>query len=395
MSEQNKSKYRRDANEKKSKYIRDKNEKQYSSKYIRTDEEKEAYKERKNKKNEKPLSAKSRYEMYLERERLRNIAIEGEAFDAEDTLASEVEAPAVEEASVIPEEPAVELEAEETQEREYVRAKGTSTDIFNTRKANVQDEMNYRHAEKQEDKKLEKALFVRLGWTAVLLVLAIILQLPAFRFRVPFTPKFLTVDISLFPSMFAAIAYGPVTGVIISVIKNAIFVVLTPSSIGTAASNVILDTIFLVLSSIIYSRGMFSQKRYEKNIKDLKAKGQLKDNRRSRVFIGGLVASVVAALAAILTVNFVMYPILYKVYGDYGFNAGYLLEQYESALGGVHRILPFTQSLVPKIGTIERGVFFFNVPVAFIKYVAVTIVTSILYKPLSRFFHYRTKKKKK
>ena len=407
MSQPNQSKYRRDPNEKKSKYIKDKNEKTYSSKYIRTDEEKEAFKEHmKKRKEQKPMSAKSRYEAYLERERLRNIAIEGEIFDNTDEtqIAEELNefevVNSVDNASldaVEIEEVNSDVQEEETEveEREYIRAKGTSTDIFRTREANAQDEINYRRAEKQNDKKAEMAIIVRLAWSAGLTVLAVVLQLPMFRFRIPYTPTFLTMDFSLFPGMFAAIAYGPVTGIFISIIKNLLFVAFNSTAIGTAASNLILDTVFLVLSSIVYSRGMFSKKRYEQNLRQLKAKGKLKDNRRSRVFIAGLVASIVTSLVAIFTVNYIMFPIVYKMFGQYGYTPEFYVNSYERALEGVHRLIPFTKGIVPTIGSVERGVLVFNVPVRFATCFGATLVTTILYKPLSRILHYRPKNKKK
>lgn len=403
MSQPNQSKYRRDPNEKRSKYIKDKNEKTYSSKYIRTDEEKEAYKEHlRKRKDEKPLSAKSRYEAYLERERLRNIAIEGEIFDGNDEIQTPEELNEFEVVNTVDnyEVNSVEIEetadeVEEAEEREYIRAKGASTDIFNTRRANAQDEINYRRAEKQVDKKAEIAIVVRLLWTAALTVLTVVLQFPIFRFRIPYTPTFLTMDFSLFPGMFAAIAYGPLTGVFIAIIKNLLFVAFNNTAVGTAASNIILDTLFLVLSSMIYSRGMFSRKRYEQNLRQLKATGKLKDNRRSRVFVSGTAASIVTSLVAILTINFIMFPIVYKLFGQYGYNAEYYVNSYERALQGIHRLLPFTQGMIPKIGSVERGVLMFNVPVRFATCFAATLVTTILYKPMSRILHYRPKTDKK
>lgn len=391
MSEPNKSKYRRDQGEKKSKYIKDKNEKSYSSKYVRTDEQKEAFKERqKSRKDEKPLSAKERYEYYLERERLRNIALEGEIFDGEKPLevAEEVKEPeAVEEVNA-PEEP-------EQEEREYIRAKGTSTDIFKEREANVQDFFNYVEAEAQPEKKLQKVIFVRLAWTAVLLALSIVLQIRALRFHIPFTPQFLTIDFSLFPSLFAAIAYGPLTGVLISVIKNALFVVLDFTSIGTAASSVILDTVFLTLASILYMRGMFSKTRYEQELIMQKQMGTLKDRRTSRVFISGFISSIVTAFVSIFTYNYILYPIVFKFFGDSGFTREYVIKTYDSALEGMHRLLPITQELIPNIDSTLKGVIVYNVPANFAKLVVVTLLTAILYKPLSRFLHYRPKPPKK
>lgn len=376
MSPANTPKYRRDAKENKSKYIKDKNGKSYSSKYVRTDEQKEAFREYREFRKNRPISASERYQMYLEREKWRNIALENEYYNKPEKI----------------EEPKKkEPEEEQEEKREYIRAKGTSKDIFNTREADFQDEINYVEAEIQPEKLLRKTMYVRLVWTAALTLLAVVLQLPIFRFHIPFTPKFLSVDLSIFPSMFAAIAYGPVTGVVISLIKNILFTVITPNSIATAAANIILDTVFLVLSSILYMRGMFSPERYEKNLKQLTTEGKLKDNRAMKVFTSGIIASAVTALISVLTSNYILYPITIKYLAPMGFSVDILVEQYNSALEGVNRILPFTAKIISHIDSLLQGILVFNAPVTFVKLFFVTLVTAVLYKPLSRFLHYRPK----
>ena len=155
--------------------------------------------------------------------------------------------------------------------------------------------------------------------------------------------------------------------------------------------------VFVVTASLIYTRGMTSKRNFEKQMKELKEMNRLKDRRMSRVFISGTVGAILASLVGIITVNYIMYPIIYKKFGEYGYTPEFLLGQYEVALQGIRNFLPaaISRFLPEKVGSVERGVVIFNESVTFVKLFGVTVVTSLLYKPISRVLHYRPKAKEK
>ncbi|MCR5208408.1 MAG: ECF transporter S component [Eubacterium sp.] len=98
---------------------------------------------------------------------------------------------------------------------------------------------------------------------AVLTLSAIVLQF--LSFRVPFTPLMLKLDLSALPELLAGVAYGPIAGIVAVVIKNLIYIAFSHGTANaTAVSNTILDSLFIVIASLVYSHGMFSPKAIEK-----------------------------------------------------------------------------------------------------------------------------------
>ena len=57
-----------------------------------------------------------------------------------------------------------------------------------------------------------------LAGTAILSALSFVLML--LEFPVPFVPDFLKMDLSDLPALIAAFAYGPISGVLVALIKN-------------------------------------------------------------------------------------------------------------------------------------------------------------------------------
>ena len=90
----------------------------------------------------------------------------------------------------------------------------------------------------------------KLTATAMLAAVAAVLQyieLPA-----PFMPPFIKLDISDLPELIGAFAYGPVAGIIITLVKNLIHAIGSWSFGVGELSNFVLGAIFVGVAGNVY-----------------------------------------------------------------------------------------------------------------------------------------------
>ena len=165
-------------------------------------------------------------------------------------------------------------------------------------------------------------------------------------FPVPFMPGFIKLDFSNVISLLTGFALGPVEGVIVCLLKNLIHLLIkgidTTMGIGDIFDFVTSAT-FVLVAALIY-----------------------KKNRTKK---GAVIATLVGMLAFTvisLPLNyFIVYPIYFKTYGG------------EAAILGAY------QKLMSSVKNIFSALFIFNLPFTFIKGLLCSIITIIIYKPLS------------
>lgn len=178
---------------------------------------------------------------------------------------------------------------------------------------------------------------------ALLTAVAVVLQY--IEVPIPIMPGFIKLDFSDLPELIGAFAYGPVAGVLITLLKNLIHMAAS-SSVGVGElSNFILGAVFSLTAGLIYKK-----KKTKKN-----------------ALIAGISASLVMAIVSVATNYFVIYPLYYNVMG---FPEQAILEMY--------------QALLPKIENIFQALIVFNVPFTFVKGLICVAVTMLVYKPLSK-----------
>lgn len=165
-------------------------------------------------------------------------------------------------------------------------------------------------------------------------------------FPVPFMPGFIKLDFSNVISLLTGFALGPVEGVIVCLIKNLIHLLIkgidTTMGIGDIFDFVTSAT-FVLVAALIY-----------------------KKNKTKK---GAVIATLVGMLAFTvisLPLNyFIVYPIYFKAYGG------------EAAILGAY------QKLMSSVKNIFSALCIFNLPFTFIKGLLCSIITIIIYKPLS------------
>ena len=179
--------------------------------------------------------------------------------------------------------------------------------------------------------------------TGILGALATVLMMVSFS--VPFMPSFLKLDLSDLPALIASFSMGPVSGVMVCLVKNLINIVIegtTTFYIGELA-NFIYGVCLVLPAGIIY--------KYRKT--------------RRAALISALLGAVMVAVVCVPINYYLVYPIYCK------------FMPLEAILGMYRAILP-----VEGWGLIQY-LLVFNVPFSLLKGVLVTLITFVLYKRIS------------
>lgn len=161
-------------------------------------------------------------------------------------------------------------------------------------------------------------------------------------FSVPFMPSFIKMDISELPALIGSFALGPVSGVVICLIKNLLHLMKTSTGGVGELSNFFLGASFVFTAGIIYK----------------------KMNSKKGALIGSLLGSLCMALFSIVTNYYIVYPI----YTNF--------MPMEAIIGAYQAILPSADSLL-------KCLIIFNMPFTFIKGMLSVLITFLIYKRIS------------
>lgn len=161
-------------------------------------------------------------------------------------------------------------------------------------------------------------------------------------FGVPFMPSFLKLDFSEVPALIAAYSLGPVSGVIVCLVKNLINMTASTTGCVGELSNFLLGCMLVVPAGMIY--------KYKRN--------------RIGALVGALVGSVIMGLGSLLTNYYIVYPVYYNFL------------PYEAILG-------MYQALYPKVNDLWDCLLVFNLPFTVMKGLLCAVITFVIYKPVS------------
>lgn len=180
----------------------------------------------------------------------------------------------------------------------------------------------------------------KLTATAVLGAAAYLLAF--LEFPVPLTPAFARMDLSDLPALIGAFAFGPVTGVMIELIKNLLGLMTSSTGgVGELAN-------FLMGASYVFTAGVVYRHHKTKRI----------------ALAGGVAGSVAMGIMAAVTNYFILLPM---------FEQFMPLEEIIAAFG---EFIPFIHT---KMDVVLYNAFPFNV----IKGLVITAVTMLVYKKIS------------
>ncbi len=179
--------------------------------------------------------------------------------------------------------------------------------------------------------------------TSIAMLSAVAFILQYIEFPLPMLmPPFIKFDLSDLPALLGAFAFGPVSGVIIELIKNLLHCLVSQSATVGELSNFILGAVFTLSAGFIY--------KFRKN--------------KKTALLGGIVASLLMGLASIPSNYFVVYPFYYNFMPK-------------------ETVLAAYQAIVPSMKSIMQCLVVFNLPFTVVKGLLNVIICMLIYKPLS------------
>ncbi len=189
---------------------------------------------------------------------------------------------------------------------------------------------------------MTKSLKIRIVTvTAIMSAFGFVLMM--LEISVPFMPVFIKFDFSELPALITAFAYGPISGILVCLIKNLLHLFFTGTmGIGELA-NFLMGAVFVGVAGVIY--------KYRKN--------------RSGALIGSIIGSLIMSFACIFINYFITYPI------------------YSVLLMPSEVILSFYKDLLPSVNSLFAALMIFNLPFTFFKGVVDTVICLLIYKKLS------------
>lgn len=177
----------------------------------------------------------------------------------------------------------------------------------------------------------------------MLVAVAVVLQY--IEISIPIMPSFIKLDFSDLPELIGAFAYGPLFGVIISLLKNLIHMLFSQSGFVGELSNFILGAVFSFTAGIIY--------KYKKE--------------RKFALIAGVCGAAAMAIISVPANYFLIYPMYYGI-----------LNFPEEAVLGMY------QMILPGIKSIFQALLVFNLPFTFVKGLICAVISMFIYKPLTK-----------
>lgn len=176
--------------------------------------------------------------------------------------------------------------------------------------------------------------------TGILAALASVLMF--LDFSVPVMPGFIKLDFSELPALLAAYALGPVSGVVVCLVKNLVNVLSTSTGGVGELSNFVLGACFVLPAGLIYQ----------------------KHKTRKAAFWGATLGAAVMAVVSIFSNYYIMYPIY-------------------TAFMPMEVILGMYQAIVPGVQTLWDALLWFNLPFTFLKGMCSVVIALLVYKHIS------------
>ncbi|MCI9164980.1 MAG: ECF transporter S component [Oscillospiraceae bacterium] len=202
----------------------------------------------------------------------------------------------------------------------------------------------------------------RIAVTAMLSAAATVLMF--LEFPIPFLiPSFVELDFSELPALLAAFSLGPVSGVIVCLVKNVIKGLLFSGTGGVGEMcNFLLGICFVIPAGLIY--------RYKRT--------------RSGALMGALAGAVIMAVCSIPVNYFISYPVYTKF-----LPMDVIISMYQEIIQSFNGLLsragaPFA---LPAVNGLLGCLIAFNAPFTLLKGLLDMGLCFLIYKPLSPLLH--------
>ena len=170
------------------------------------------------------------------------------------------------------------------------------------------------------------------------------------EFPIPIMPAFIKLDVSELPALLASFAYGPVSGIVVCLIKNLIKLPSTSTAAVGELFNFVMGAVFVGTAGLVY--------KFHKS--------------RKGAILGAAVGALVMALVSVPYNYFIVYPACVTFYHL-----------------PLEAIIGMYQAINPGVDGLLSCLLVFNLPFTFFKGALDAALCLLIYKPLSPLLHGR------
>ena len=170
------------------------------------------------------------------------------------------------------------------------------------------------------------------------------------EFPIPIMPAFVKLDVSELPALIASFAYGPVSGILVGLIKNVIKLPSTSTAAVGELFNFVMVALFVGVAGLIYKR----------------------NKTRKGAIVGALLGALVMAVVSVPYNYFIVYPAYVVMYHL-----------------PLDAIIGMYQAINPNVNGLLACLLVFNLPFTFVKGALDAVLCFLVYKPLSPILHGR------
>ena len=170
------------------------------------------------------------------------------------------------------------------------------------------------------------------------------------EFPIPIMPAFVKLDVSELPALIASFAYGPVSGILVCLIKNLIKLPSTSTAAVGELFNFVMGALFVGVAGLVYKR----------------------NKTRKGAIIGALLGALVMAIVSVPYNYFIVYPAYVVMYHL-----------------PLDAIIGMYQAINPSVDGLLACLLVFNLPFTFVKGALDAALCFLVYKPLSPILHGR------
>ena len=164
------------------------------------------------------------------------------------------------------------------------------------------------------------------------------------EFPIPIMPAFVKLDVSELPALIASFAYGPVSGILVCLIKNLIKLPSTSTAAVGELFNFVMGALFVGVAGLIYKR----------------------NKTRKGAIVGALLGALVMAVVSVPYNYFIVYPAYVVMYHL-----------------PLDAIIGMYQAINPNVNGLLACLLVFNLPFTFVKGALDAVLCFLVYKPLS------------
>ncbi|MBR4241525.1 MAG: ECF transporter S component [Eubacterium sp.] len=230
---------------------------------------------------------------------------------------------------------------------------------------------------------------------SIIIFTAFALALNFLRIKLPYYPNFITVDFSIFAELLATIAYGPLIGIAVSLLKNLLHIAITDNAFSADLVSFITSVVFLLIVGEYYSYKIYPHKKRKKRSGEGSNGGEkAKIHRRGTIIKGGLIALIPTLAIQFAMLNYYLFPTYDRKYGRMGFSADSVLAQYAECAAALAKKFPgAVGNFLLGLDKLWQYLLVFNIPATALKLILVSLIIALIYPVISPYLHFRKKAK--